>query len=91
KEVYPIDDDFIDLVDGWENEWKHKNIPKDLSIFLKELKAAGNNEIAGEGAGSIKRILSEKAAPLVTVEDLRQLGAYEEVYGWFDRIKENLQ
>ncbi|OOF22164.1 hypothetical protein BZJ19_15155 [Salinivibrio proteolyticus] len=91
KEVYPIDDDFIDLVDGWENEWKHKNIPKDLSIFLKELKAAGNNEIAGEGAGSIKRILSEKAAPLVTVEDLRQLGAYEEVCGWFDRIKENLQ
>lgn len=90
KEIYPIEEDFMHSNDGWVDEWKSKNIPKDLSVFLKTLKAAGNTEITGEGAGSIKRILSEQAAPLVTLDDLIQLEAHDEVSNWFEKVKENL-
>ena len=90
KEVYPIEDDFMHSEDGWVDEWKNKNIPKELSVFLKALKAAGNNEITGEGAGSIKRIFSEQAAPLITIDDLVQLGAHDEVNDWFEKVKVNL-
>ncbi|WP_298768696.1 ATP-binding protein [uncultured Shewanella sp.] len=87
KEVYPIEEEFMHSNDGWVEEWKTKNIPKDLSVFLKSIKAAGNTKIVGEGAGTIKRVLSEKAAPLMTLDDLIQLEAHEEVSGWFNRIK----
>tara|TARA_A100001015_G_scaffold181916_2_gene202514 strand:- start:206 stop:2059 length:1854 start_codon:yes stop_codon:yes gene_type:complete len=90
KEVYPIEEDFMHSNDGWVDEWKNKNIPKDLSTFLKGLKAAGNTEIVGEGAGTIKRVLSEQAAPLLTIEDLIELEAHEEVSGWFEKVKESL-
>lgn len=90
KEVYPIDEDFMHSDDGWVEEWKNKNVPKDLSTFLKGLKADGNTEIVGEGAGTIKRVLSEQAAPLLTLEDLIELEAHEEVHGWFEKVKESL-
>ena len=90
KEIYPIQEDFMHSNDGWVEEWKNKNIPKDLSTFLKALKAAGNTEITNEGAGSIKRILSEQAAPLLTLDDLIQLEAHDEVNNWFQKVKENL-
>jgi putative ATP-dependent endonuclease of OLD family len=90
KEVYQIEDDFMHSEDGWINEWKCKNIPKELSVFLKDLKAAGNTAITGEGAGSIKRIFSEQAAPLITIEDLIQLEAHDEVSDWFERVKVHL-
>jgi hypothetical protein len=90
KEVYPIEEDFMHSDDGWVDEWKNKNIPKDLSSFLKGLKADGNTEIVGEGAGTIKRVLSEQAAPLLTLKDLIELEAYEEVRGWFEKVKESL-
>lgn len=90
KEVYPIEEDFMHFDEGWVDEWKNKNVPKDLSAFLKGLKAAGNKEIVGEGAGTIKRVLSEQAAPLLTIEDLIQLEAHEEVRGWFEKVKESL-
>jgi len=90
KEVYPIEDDFMHSEDGWVDDWKNKNIPKELSVFLKALKAAGNTEITGEGAGSIKRIFSERAAPLITIDDLVQLDAHDEVNEWFEKVKVNL-
>jgi predicted ATP-binding protein involved in virulence len=90
KEIYPIQEDFMHSNDGWVEEWKNKNIPKDLSTFLKALKAEGNTEITNEGAGSIKRILSEQAAPLLTLDDLIQLEAHDEVSNWFEKVKENL-
>ena len=88
KQVYPIEEDFVQTSDGWLDEWKTKNVPKDLSIFLKRLKADGNIEIKDESQASIKRILSTRAAPLMTFELLHELQAHDEVRGWFDRIKE---
>jgi putative ATP-dependent endonuclease of OLD family len=87
KHVYPIEEEFMHSNEGWIDEWRRKNIPKDLSSFLKALKSAGNVEISGEGAGSIKKAFSEKAAPLMTVELLHDLAVYDEVNGWFDKIK----
>lgn len=90
KKFYPIEEDFIHSNDGWVDEWKNKKIPKDLSTFLKGLKVAGNTKIVGEGESKIKRLLSEKAAPLLTLNDLIELGAHEEVSGWFEKVKEKL-
>lgn len=91
KSVYPIQDDFMHKNEGWLGEWKEKNISKDLSSFLKNLKAAGNNAITDEGPSSIKRIFCTEAAPLMTVELLQDLQAHDEVNGWFNKIKEAIE
>jgi putative ATP-dependent endonuclease of the OLD family len=91
KEVYPIDEDFVPTNEGWLENWKNKNIPKDLSTFLKGLKAAGNTEIRDEGQASIKRIFSTQAAPLMTIDLLHELEAHDEVDGWFNKIKEAIE
>lgn len=91
KSVYPIQDNFMHDNEGWLEEWKEKNIPKDLSSFLKNLKAAGNNAIKNEGPSSIKRIFCTEAAPLMTVELLQDLQAHDEVNGWFNIIKEAIE
>lgn len=88
RQLYPIEDQFVDLEGEWLNEWKNKNVPKDLSDFLKTLKADGNDQIRDESQGSIKRVLSTRGAPLMTLDLLRELDAYDEVNGWFERIKE---
>lgn len=88
KEIYPIEEDFVSTEGEWIDGWKNKNIPKDLSIFLKVLKAAGNTAIRHEGQDSIKKKFSEQAAPAMTVELYKDLGVYEEVEGWFNKIKE---
>ena len=90
KEVYPIEENFIHSDVGWVDEWKTKNIPRDLSIFLKQLKAEGNTAIRGEGADSIKKKFAERAAPLMTIPLLKDLEAYDEVNGWFEKIKESI-
>lgn len=91
KEVYPVDEDFVETKEGWLEDWKNKNIPKDLSTFLKELKVAGNDEIRDEGPASIKRIFSTRAAPLMTIDLLHELEAHDEVNKWFNRIKEAIE
>lgn len=91
KEVYPISEEFINGDDGWVDEWKEKNIPNELSAFLKQLKRDGNTDIRDEGSGSIKRIFSERAAPLMTVELLQDLQVYDEVNSWFTKLKEYLE
>jgi putative ATP-dependent endonuclease of OLD family len=88
--LYPIEENFCKMESGWIEDWKAKDIPKSLSAFLKNLKASGNTKIIGEGQDSIKRMFSEKGAPLMTVELLRELDAYEEVEGWFNKIKEHI-
>ncbi len=90
KNLYPISEDFCELVPGWVEDWKHRDVPKTLSEFLKKLKREGNTRIIGEGSESIKRAFSEKGAKLLTVEHLRELGAYDEVEGWFNKIKQFL-
>lgn len=91
RQVYPIEDDFIKTHEGWLNDWRGKDIPRDLSAFLKTLKANGNSEIRDEGTASIKRIFSTRAAPLMTIDLLHELEAHDEVNAWFDKIKEAIE
>jgi len=91
KETYPIDNNFISVEDAnWKVDWRTKNIPKELSVFLKELKRNGNTAIRGEGQESIKRKFSENAAPLMTVDLLKDLEVFDEVNEWFNQIKSRL-
>jgi putative ATP-dependent endonuclease of OLD family len=88
--LYPIQEVFCDIKPGWLDEWRNKDVPKELSAFLKNIKAAGNAAITGEGADSIKRIFSEKGSPLMTIELLKELESYEEVENWFNQIKAHI-
>lgn len=91
SQVYPIQEEFFSMHDQWQEEWSSKNVPKELSTFLKQLKANGNNQITDEGQGSIKRVLSSRAAPLMTVDLLKDLSAFDEVNGWFAKLNEVIQ
>ncbi|MDX7697136.1 ATP-binding protein [Aeromonas dhakensis] len=90
KSVYNITDDFVKIEGDWLKAWNNKNIPSELSVFLKELKKNGHHNIIGEGPGTIKNILSQQAAKLMSIDDFRELDAYDEISGWFDRINERL-
>lgn len=91
SKVYPIQEEFFSIHGEWQKEWGSKNIPKELSSFLKKLKLNDNNQITGEGQSSIKRILASKAAPLMTVDLLKDLSVYDEVNGWFEKLRELIQ
>lgn len=91
KQVYPITEDFHDPSLDWQTGWKQRDIPKELSVFLRGLKAAGNTAISNEGASSIKWKLSKDGAQHMTKELLIDLGVYNEVEGWFNKIKEKIQ
>lgn len=90
KSVYNITEDFVKIEGDWLKTWNNKNIPSELSVFLKELKKNGHHNIIGEGQGTIKNILSQQAAKLMSIDDFRELDAYDEISGWFDRINERL-
>ncbi len=91
SQVYPIQEEFFTTQGQWQEEWGSKNIPKELSTFLKQLKEKGNNKITDEGQGSIKRIFSSQAAPLMTVDLLKDLSAYDEVKSWFEQLSGLIQ
>lgn len=42
SQVYPIQEEFFSMQGQWQEEWSSKNVPKELSTFLKQLKANGN-------------------------------------------------
>jgi predicted ATP-dependent endonuclease of OLD family len=85
-QLYAIDEQFVNTEGDWLEEWNVMDVPKTLSVFLKQLKAEKYKSITGEGADSIKRILNERGAALMTVEHLKSLGAYDEVKEWFEKI-----
>lgn len=91
SQVYPIEEEFFSTQGNWQVEWCFKNVPKDLSTYLKQLKATRNNQITDEGASSIKRILSSRASPLMTVELLQDLKVYDEVNEWFEKLNNFIQ
>jgi predicted ATP-dependent endonuclease of OLD family len=84
--LYNIDEKFIKTEDAWLEEWKEMDISKTLSIFLKKIKAEKYKSLTGEGPDSIKKALNERGALRMTVEYLKDLDAYDEVKGWFDKI-----
>lgn len=90
KQIFPIQEEFYDVNTNWQSNWGKKDIPEELSAVLKQLKNAGNINIRNESATNIKSTLAEKAAPLMTIALLEDLGVSEEVSSWFNKIKEKL-
>ncbi|WP_446917569.1 hypothetical protein, partial [Klebsiella pneumoniae] len=84
---YPIQGAFIDFQSNWKSNWSDRNIPDEFSVFLKNEKAAGNLAIMNEGAGKIKGVFSSRLSTHMNEHLFRDLNAYDEVNGWFDRIK----
>ena len=84
--LYKIDEKFINTEEMWLEVWKDMDVSKTLSKFLKAIKAEKYKTLTGEGPDSIKKILNERGASLMTVEHLKNLDAYDEVKGWFDKI-----
>lgn len=88
--LYKFEDIFIETEGAWLDSWKTKDVPKELSFFLKELKKEKYKHIIGEGPETIKKILNEKGASLMTIDLLEKLNAHAEVKSWFDKINEYL-
>ena len=89
KKVYSINDDFIDLNNNWLATWGSRDVSKELSIFLKNLKANGCIHIVNESESKVKKCLTSDGAKLMNLELLIELGAHDEVKGWFDKIAED--
>jgi putative ATP-dependent endonuclease of the OLD family len=90
KNLYPVGDTYFLQTGNWAKDWANKDVPKTLSEYLKKMKADGNKSISGESSESIKRLLSEQGAKLMTMELLTELGTRDEVSHWFDQIKKHL-
>lgn len=88
--AYPITEQFVDLSSNWISTWSSRDIPSELSRFLKNEKAAGNSNIKNDGASSIKNIFSSELSKHMTEQLLKDLNAYDEVNGWFEQIKKYL-
>lgn len=88
--AYPITEQFVDLSSNWISTWSSRDIPSELSRFLKDEKAAGNSNIKNDGASSIKNIFSSELSKHMTEQLFKDLNAYDEVNGWFEQIKKYL-
>ncbi|MBT2055843.1 AAA family ATPase [Enterobacter hormaechei subsp. hoffmannii] len=88
--AYPIQGQFIDMSVDWKTTWPDKNIPTELSAFLKAEKNSGNQLIMNEGSSSIKNVFSSTLSQHMDEALFRDLNAYDEVNGWFDKIKSYL-
>lgn len=89
NKIYPIQKEFINLTSDWRISWPNRDIPKEFSEFLKlEKKEEGNIKIKNESTNKIKEVFSSELSKLMTKELFEDLGAYDEVNGWFEKIKE---
>ncbi|SCC32488.1 ATP-binding protein [Gilliamella intestini] len=90
KEFYPIEDRFVNSTPDWKNSWSNKNIPEELSAFLKSEKEAGNQAIKNESASKIKEVFATQLSKKMKKELFEELNVYDEVNGWFEQIKKHL-
>lgn len=87
KEIFSIDEDFIDMNDeNWLHDWKKKDVPKELSAFLKKLKADGNSKIRGESVEAIKPLFAHKGSCKLTKKHIQELEAEDEIKNWISKI-----
>lgn len=91
KNIYEINGDyFINNNERWREQWVSHDIPKELNSFLKNLSERENREIKNHSTSKIKSKFAQEAAKLMTTELLEDLNAYDEVNGWFNKIKSYL-
>lgn len=83
--------DFVDYSNNdWLEDWKNKNIPTELSTFIRAEFDSGNNSLKNYNSGCIKKNLAKKASNM-TVELFQEMGTYVELNSFFDAIKSKLR
>jgi hypothetical protein len=92
KDIWPdLNGDFVDLSsDKWIKDWGSKNVPEELSTFIKTEFEAGNEHLRNYGKGKIKRSFAEIGAKKMTKNDLEEMRVFDELGSLFSAIKEHL-
>ncbi|MDK1585740.1 hypothetical protein, partial [Acinetobacter baumannii] len=84
-------DPFVDMSDSqWLNTWKDMNIPKELSAHLKECYKNGDRNLKEYNEKEIKRKFNLELSKELSADQLKDMGAYDEVNMWFEHIKTNI-
>jgi putative ATP-dependent endonuclease of OLD family len=91
KEIYGIENDFIDLTSNWQTDWKQMNVSREVSNFLKDLKENGHTHIRGESERVVKIKLGNEIHSRMTKDDLEDLGILEEIEFWIQKIRERIK
>lgn len=90
KDIYGIQDEFVDFATEWQANWKSINAPKEVSAFLKNLKANGQDTIRGEGERVVKIKLGNEIHPRMTLADIQELGVEDEIMSWIEKVRERI-
>lgn len=88
KEVWPeLKTDFVNCLDeAWRSDWNDRNIPNELSEFIKAEYIAGNHDLKNYGSNSIKKKLAQNAS-LMTPDLVHQMDTFDELNSFFEAIK----
>lgn len=91
SQCYDFSDPFVDMSDSqWLNTWKDMNIPKELSAHLKECYKNGDRNLKEYNEKEIKRKFNLELSKELSEDQLKDMGAYDEVNMWFEHIKTNI-
>lgn len=91
SQCYDFSDPFVDMSDSqWLNTWKDMNIPKELSAHLKECYKNGDRNLKEYNEKEIKRKLNLELSKELSEDQLKDMGAYDEINMWFEHIKTNI-
>lgn len=82
--------DFVDLSnDSWKIGWGDKNIPNELSLFIRTEHDSGNNELKNFCSESVKKCIAKNSHHM-TNELFIELGVLDELSAFFEAIKSKL-
>lgn len=90
KDIYGIQEEFVDLTTSWQAGWKAMDVPKEVSNFLRNLKANGQTTIRGESERVVKIKLGNEIHPRMTLADIHELGVKDEIQSWIDKVIERI-
>ena len=90
KDIYSIQEEFVDFSTPWQTNWKTMDAPKEVSDFLNDLKTNGQTYIRGESERVVKKKLGNEIHPRMTLADIQELGVEDEIKLWIDKIKERI-
>lgn len=89
---YQYSNPFIDNnSDDWKENWKDRNIPKELSTHLKACFDNGDRQLRDTNETGIKKNLNFELSKITEIHHLKSLNAYDEINEWFDYIKSHTQ
>lgn len=95
EQVLRLPRPFIDPRSDWQRAWPDRDLPRELAAFMQQLHREGHalcfrTARTSSLVSRIKKRLTDEGARHMTPDLLQDIGALEEVKGWFERIRERL-